>query len=520
MRRLLQALRELRRSELGIALPVAITVTFVGLGLAAVPVLASINTQHGDSRDQGSNQALAAAEAGASIAMLRQSQMIASTSAANPCVGLNGAKLEAQAAIASGAEATWCSSVTMTAASSPAPPSGTEVVYHVMPCFHQTTNVNAACGELVSCTTGKSYAESPKENFVRVVSEGKATVGGRKVTQRVAVTGCSENFEESKETPPIEVFEGGEVVGIESLYFSGNTKVYYGGAASNGTVQIIDSSKICGGVRYGPGTLAPVGREAQVKNVQPVSERPYSNGTGGGVCTGENPTQGTGEYANVTLPANLATNNSDSRLTKMEDKGNNSCGHEYCNISWNASNRSLKINYDQLTLGGTLPYFLCSLEVTGGTKLLAAPGAKIRIFFDEPKNCSGLNGANQLTINGGATIGADSGNGPGFYFLGSAKGEKPESKVYFGNGAASANLVIYAPRSEVWVAGGINLNGAILGRTMKIEGGGNINPSKRYVTPPSSEYLAGSITTVIKKEPYVRQSYVQCTSSGTLGSGC
>ncbi|HVV90643.1 MAG TPA: hypothetical protein VHB53_09130, partial [Solirubrobacterales bacterium] len=75
MRRLLQALRELRRSERGVALPVAITVTFIGLGLAAVPVLASINTQHGDSRNQGSNQALAAAEAGANLALLRQSQM-------------------------------------------------------------------------------------------------------------------------------------------------------------------------------------------------------------------------------------------------------------------------------------------------------------------------------------------------------------------------------------------------------------------------------------------------------------
>ncbi|HEY2056282.1 MAG TPA: hypothetical protein VGH14_20315 [Solirubrobacterales bacterium] len=517
--RLLQALRELRRSERGVALPVAITVTFVGLGLAAVPVLASINTQHGDSRSQGSNQALAAAEAGANIALLRQSQMIASTSSTKPCVGLNGVKLEAQAMLTSGTESTWCSSVAMTSTSSPAPPSGTEVIYHAMPCFHQT-GANSACTGLVSCATGKSYAESPKENFVKVVSEGKATVGGEKVTQRVAVVGCSENFEESKEAPPAEVFEGGEVVGIESLYFSGNSKVYYGGAASNGTVQIIDSSKICGGLRYGPGTLAPVGREEQVENVKIVSERPYSNGTRGGVCIGELPTQGTTEYPNVTAPTGIATNNSDSRLTKMEDKGNSSCGHEYCNISWNASNRSLTINYDRLTLAGTLPYFLCSLEVTGGTELLAAPGAKIRIFFDEPKNCPGLNGANQLTINGGATIGADSANGPGFYFLGAAKGEKPESKIYFGNGAASANLVIYAPRSEVWVAGGINLNGAILGRTMKIQGGANINPNKRYVTPPSSEYLAGTKTTVTKKEPYVRQSYVQCTSSGTLGSGC
>lgn len=519
MRRLLQVLRELRHSERGVALPVAITVTFIGLGLAAVPVLASINTQHGDSRNQGSNQALAAAEAGANLALLRQSQMIASTSAEKPCVGVTGEKLEAQAMITEGAESKWCKAVTMTSASSPAPPSGTEVVYHVMPCFHQASE-SSSCTELTSCKAGKSYAEESKENLIKVVSEGKATVGGTKVTQRVAVVGCSETLEEHEEIPPVEVFKGGEVVGIESLYFSGNSQVYHGGAASNGQVQIIDSSKVCGGLRYGPATLAPVGRWEQVKNVQPESLRPYSNGTGGGVCTGELPTQGTSEYPSVTAPEKISTQNSDSRLTKMEDKGNSSCGHEYCNISWNASNRSLKINWDQLTLGGTLPYFLCSLEVTGGSKLLAASGAKIRIFFDEPKNCPGLNGANQLTINGGATIGADSANGPGFYFLGSAKGEKPESKIYFGNGAASANMVIYAPRSEVWVAGGINLNGAVLGRTMRIEGGANINPSSRYTTPPSSEYLAGETKTVTKTKAYVRQSYVQCSSTGTLGSGC
>jgi hypothetical protein len=522
VRRLLQALRELRRSERGVALPVAITVTFIGLGLAAVPVLASINTQHGDSRNQGSNQALAAAEAGANLALLRQSQMIGSTNAEKPCVGVNGEKLEAQAMVAEGSETTWCKAVTMTATSSPAPPSGTEVVYHVMPCFHQA-GANSSCAELESthCEGAAAHEKERNENFTKVVSEGRTTVGGQKVTQRVAVVGCSETYTNNVVIPPVEVFNGGEVVGIESLYLKGNSQVYHGGAASNKTVEIIDSSKVCGGLRYGPGTLAPVGRWEQVKNVQPESLRPYSNGTGGGVCVGELPTQGTSEYPSVTAPENISTQNSDGRFTRFEDKGTSDCGREYCNIVWNASNRTIEIKYGTLTLGGSLPYWLCGLTLTGGAKLLAAPGAKIRIFFDTTKNCPGLNGANQLTINGGTTVGADSGNGPGFYFLGSGGGSgEPASKIYFGNGAASANMVIYAPRSEVWVAGGINLNGAILGKRMKIEGGANINPSSRYTTPPSSEYLAGESKTVTKTEPYIRQSYVQCTASGTLGSGC
>jgi hypothetical protein len=517
MRRLIQALRELRRSERGIALPVAVTVTFVGLGLAAVPVLASINTQHGDSRSQGSNQALAAAEAGANIAVLRQSQMMASTTTEKPCVTLNGAKLEVVAMLTSGTEKSWCKAVTMTSASTPAPPTGTEVVYHVMPCYHQT-GASSTCSEFTSCTGSETYAQT-KENLIEVVSEGKATVGGRPVTARVSVVACAGTRTNSTTTPPVEVFEGGEVVGIESLYFKGNSKVYYGGAASNGTVEIIDSSKICGGLRYGPGTVAPVGRWEQVQWVRPESEQPYSNGTGGGVCTGEMPTQGTSEYPTVVAPTNIATENSDSRLTTGEDKGVSDCGHEYCNMTYNASNRSLEVKYGSLTLGGSKPYWLCSFVLTGGAKLIAAPGAKIRIFFDTPKNCSGLNGANQMTINGGTTVEADSGHGPGFYFLGNGSGEAT-SKIYFGNGAASGNLVIYAPRSEVWVAGGINLNGAILGRTMKIEGGANINPNARYVTPPSSEYLPETKTTVTETKPFTRQSYVQCSASGTLAAGC
>src|ERR1700761_9142701 len=129
--RLTSALRELRRSERGFALPVTIVVVFIGLGLAAVPVLASINAQHGDTHNQGSNQSLAAAEAGANLALQRQSQLVATTTSAKPCVGLNGTKLEAQATIASGTEAAWCAPVSMTASTSPAAPTGTEVVYRV-----------------------------------------------------------------------------------------------------------------------------------------------------------------------------------------------------------------------------------------------------------------------------------------------------------------------------------------------------------------------------------------------------
>ena len=76
---------ELRHSERGIALPMALMITVVAMGFAAVPVVASINAQNGDSRSQGGNEALAAAEAGAELALLRQSKLLSeSTSAEHP----------------------------------------------------------------------------------------------------------------------------------------------------------------------------------------------------------------------------------------------------------------------------------------------------------------------------------------------------------------------------------------------------------------------------------------------------
>lgn len=525
MRRRFQTrLTELLRSEQGIALPVAMLATVVALGFAAVPIVASINTQEGDSHDQGSDMALAAAETGVNLAVARQSEM--KPGSTEPCVGESGGKL-VLAQTGTVPEAGWCAAITMTSTSSPAPPAGTEVIYQVMPCYHQT-GANSTCTQLMSCESpSKTYAETT-ENLVKVVSEGKATVAGRKVTQRVSVTACSKQettktVKEETSAPPA-VFSGGQIVGIESLYIKGNSQVYRGGAGSNGLVTIVDSSKICGGLRYGPGTLAPVGRPEQVKNVKPVSEQPYSNGTGGGVCTGELPTQGTASYPLVELPSDIATNNSNWRLTGEDKSGENGCPR--CNIVWNASNKILEVKYSTLTLGGTAPYYLCGLILTGGAKLLVTKGAKISFFFDSPKNCPGLNGANQLTINGGTTVEPDAGSGPGFYFVGSPTGGTA-SKIYFGNGAASAHMVIYAPQSSVEIAGGINLSGAMLGRTMRLEGGANVNKLAPFTPPPSTEFLPTTTTktetTTTTPKSFARQSYVQCSSSAVStspASGC
>lgn len=76
--------QRLMRSDPGFSVPVALIMVIVGLGLASAAIMASISAQTGSSRDQQSKNALAAADAGAQLALYRQDK-IATTDTAK-CV--------------------------------------------------------------------------------------------------------------------------------------------------------------------------------------------------------------------------------------------------------------------------------------------------------------------------------------------------------------------------------------------------------------------------------------------------
>ncbi len=496
--RLQSALRELGRSERGIALPMALLMTTIALGFAAVPILASVNADTGDSRDQGTNMALAAAEAGMSLGLLRQTQMKPGSS--EPCVSESGGKLVLGKAQTSGNESGWCTPVTLTSSSTPAPPPGTEATYRVKPCYPQS-----------NCSGAAGCAEA-SENQVKIVSTGVATVSGRQVQRRVATVACSKVKEEKEEkvekTTPPNVFAGGQIVGVEWIKMNNNAQVYNGGIGTNGAMkEMVGSANVCGTVRYGTEYTPPSNG----------SENPPKN-----CAAGRTFVKSTTEYPAVSLPSEIATNNSDYRLAALDPVG--SSVYQRGNIAWNPSNRSLTVTYDQLTLEGTEPYFLCQLVLAGGSKLLSGSGKKIRIFFDAPSNCPGLNGAAQLQIANGAYVGADSYSGPGFYFVGSETAGA--SKIELGGGANVSQFVVYAPKSTIVANNGVNLNGAIIGRNLELGGGASIN--KSAFTPPSLEdFLSSTETKTVKvtttPQPFARTSFVQCSSTATSTSpesGC
>ncbi len=89
--------RESPSVRAGIALPMAMLATVIGLALASVPILASIDTQRGDRRNQSSDAAFTAADSGAELAVQRQTQMASLLTTSKPCVKKNGTKLEAVA---------------------------------------------------------------------------------------------------------------------------------------------------------------------------------------------------------------------------------------------------------------------------------------------------------------------------------------------------------------------------------------------------------------------------------------
>lgn len=83
-------IRSLCRDETGIAVPTALMALVASFALASVAVMSSVDVQQGTKRDHDSKEAIAAADAGASIALLRLNRFLPSLSPTHPCIGPGG----------------------------------------------------------------------------------------------------------------------------------------------------------------------------------------------------------------------------------------------------------------------------------------------------------------------------------------------------------------------------------------------------------------------------------------------
>jgi hypothetical protein len=200
LRRLRSGLGLLWRSEAGIALPMALTVTTLGLGLGSVAAVSAINAQSGGLRDQQTKSALAAADAGAERALYRYNKV--ATTTATPCLSATGTL------VALSADA-WCPAISGTVGSA-------SYSYRVRPIV--------VSGEI---------------DAIDIVSTG--TVGD--VTRRILVQGG---------TPTGNVFSDFDVLSNTDITLDANSGINTG-TATNGSVHMASNSIICGNIQYGVG---------------------------------------------------------------------------------------------------------------------------------------------------------------------------------------------------------------------------------------------------------------------------
>jgi cytoskeletal protein CcmA (bactofilin family) len=231
------------------------------------------------------------------------------------------------------------------------------------------------------------------------------------------------------------------IVGSQSITVQNGATVT-GNIGTNGTVTTTGGTTVCGPLRNG------TGNPNQTPN-----------------CPEQSAAQGQISLPDVVLPSDIATNNSNSRLSGADPVPNNVW--QRGNITWNPTTRSLRVNYSSLTLLGTAPYFLCRLEVSGVLNINTVAPASI--FLDSPENCPGV-GTDQLVVNQGGQINHNDAI-PGFYLKGSAT---TNTSINLSGGIQVNGAVIYAPRSNATISSGYYYNGAIVAKSLLVSGGGTV----------------------------------------------
>jgi hypothetical protein len=469
-RRILRLAGELRRSEQGIALPTALFVTIIALTLASVPIMASVNTDRSDSRDQASDSALAAADTGASMAVSRQTQMAKLVSTSKPCVKLNGTKLEAVAVEASG----WCPAVPATSIGN------STYSYQVKPAY-------TSSGATIS-----------------VLATGTTTTGVRTVTRRLLVNASSTGGASRV------VFGTDSVVGIDSVTMTNGT--VYGNVGSNGNVEWPSGDahiQNCTGIRVGNPSGAFNKQSWQVYPSCPIVK--------------ENR-----EYPPPIVPSTTSNSRMFTAGGDTYTYSNGAmagCGAASWQASWCPTSRVLHLTSDaRVTLSGTAPYVFCQLLMDNDAHIIMPAGSHVQIIFDSPENCGLASGTTQFSLQNGASLispaySPSTGNYsvPGLYFVGSTK---LATKIYMDGGTSANNMIIYAPRSNIEIKAGASFGGAILGKTVYMDGGTKVMTEGTGFNPDEGlpiEGTGGSST-------FSRGAYVECSAKPTVetepASGC
>lgn len=489
-------LRLLLRSEQGIALPVALFTTIAAMALAGVAVLSSVDVQHGTTRDSGSKSAIAAADAGANVALQRQNRYASSLDESHPCLNFDSeGKLEAGPEVE--AEPGWCAPVEGEVG-------GAIYVYRV-------STVGGVCGGHEVCVVSTGTASDVSRRVE--LSLDQAGIGGvfdrtgleEKLLQESAGKELTEKeLKELEEQLQAEIeadAHGGSVAGLvgkDEITVSGNGDIRVG-VGTNGDLVTSGNASICGDIQVGIG-------------------KKWTKSGNAKQCSGYNFTEGTQSLPEVSsfIPSDIATHNSNGRITMCSKGLPAECQKDtYTGGSWsstqpfNPSNRSINLSGNTtLTVGGG-DYWLCSLSFSGNSKLIMAAGAHVRFFFDTPEHCGtssqiNMSGNNEITATG-YKPGLGQFDMPGFYLLGSTS---LTSQVNLsGNNSTTDEFVIYGPNSYINISGNATFKGIVAGKRIAMSGNGKIEQDVGFQAPAEIR-PAGDGSTVKALEELLNQKQV------------
>jgi hypothetical protein len=500
MRPLRRRLRYLARSERGIALPVALFATVAAMGLGSVAVLSSIDVQQGSQRDNSSKSAIAAADAGANVALQRQNRYATSLDAEHPCLNVgSGGKLEpgAQAATEPG----WCAPISGEVG-------GSTYSYRV-------STVGGVCGghEVCVVSTGTAATVSrrielsldqagigtPASSTQLEEELGKATEGKELTAKEL------KELEERLKAEILANEHGGSVAGLvgkDEITVSGNGDIRVG-VGTNGNLVTSGNASICGSIQVGIG-------------------KKWTKSGNAKQCSGYTFTEGTQTPPEVSsfIPADIATHNSNGRITMCSKGLPAECQKDtYTGDSWSStspfkpSNRSISLSGNTtLTVGGG-DYWLCSLTMSGNSKLIMASGSHVRFFFDTPEHCGtssqiSMSGNNEITATG-YKPGVGQFDMPGFYLLGSTSWVSQVDLS--GNNSTTDEFVIYGPNSYVNISGNATFKGIVAGKRIAMSGNGKIEQDAGF-SAPAEIRPAGDGSAVKKLEELFSQKKLDLES--------
>jgi hypothetical protein len=402
----------LAKSEQGMALPVAIFAMIASFAFASAAILSSVTAQQGTNRDRDSKSAIAAADAGASVALMRMNRFLGSFKEGTAeCISPSGVIQKPQLD-------GWC------------PPTASESVG----------------GASFSYQVSAFQEDGP----VSVVAVGTAD----DVSRRVKVGLLSFDGEE--------VFANEKLIGETGIDLIG-TPIIETNMGTNGNIDGDDNADLCGDVRHGVGKTSLEedcgdGVLAEGNKTLPQLVLPE------GVTTNN---------SNCRLVPNCIGANGKIDSTQVDLYfGSNGKAKRTSTEPWDQNSRTINVaGNSTLTMGGG-DYFVCRLFLGG--KLIMPAKSKIRIFFDTPENCKLGNGATQLEIGNNAEItssafeAGETFDVPGFYLLGSPSIETVVNLK--GTPAGSNELVIYAPNSGITISGNSTWVGMIAGKSLKVNG--------------------------------------------------